>query len=29
MDDEDEAGNKMDQLGDITRFIPIPIGNGN
>ncbi|HEH9641027.1 TPA: hypothetical protein SIC21_002217 [Pasteurella multocida] len=29
MDDEDEGGNKMDQLGDITRFIPIPIGNGD
>ncbi|MFC0912668.1 LPD38 domain-containing protein [Pasteurella multocida] len=27
MDDEDEGGNKMDQIGDITRFIPIPIGN--
>lgn len=29
MDDKDEGGNKMDQLGDITRFIPIPIGNGD
>lgn len=29
MDDEDEGGNKMDQLGDITRFIPIPTGNGD
>ncbi|MFC0790875.1 LPD38 domain-containing protein [Pasteurella multocida] len=29
MDDEDEGGNKMDQLGDIARFIPIPIGNGD
>ena len=28
MDDEDEGGNKMDQLGDITRYIPIPIGDG-
>nr|DAY34742.1 MAG TPA: ParB ddrB-like ParB superfamily domain [Caudoviricetes sp.] len=28
MDDEDEVGNKMDQLGDITRYIPIPIGDG-
>ena len=29
MDDEDEGGNKMDQLGDITRYIPIPIGGGH
>ncbi|HII3745372.1 TPA: LPD38 domain-containing protein [Pasteurella multocida] len=29
MDDEDEGGNKIDQLGDIARFIPIPIGNGD
>ncbi|WP_218637822.1 MuF-C-terminal domain-containing protein, partial [Histophilus somni] len=29
MDEEDETGNKMDQLGDITRFIPIPVGNGD
>ncbi len=29
MDDEDEGGNKMDQLGDITRFIPIPTGNSD
>lgn len=28
MDDEDEGGNKMDQLGDITRYIPIPLGDG-
>lgn len=28
MDDEDEGGNKMDQLGDITRYIPIPLGEG-
>lgn len=28
MDDEDEGGNKMDQLGDITRYIPIPLGGG-
>lgn len=28
MDDEDEGGNKMDQLGDITRFIPLPLGDG-
>lgn len=28
MDDEDEGGNKMDQLGDITRFIPFPLGDG-
>lgn len=28
MDDEDEGGNKMDQLGDITRYIPIPLGVG-
>lgn len=28
MDDEDEGGNKMDQLGDITRYIPLPIGDG-
>lgn len=29
VDDEDEGGNKMDQLGDITRYIPIPIGGGH
>lgn len=29
MDDDDEGGNKMDQLGDITRYIPIPIGGGH
>lgn len=29
MDDEDEGGNKMDQLGDITRYIPLPLGNGH
>lgn len=29
MDDEDEGGNKMDQLGDITRYIPIPLGGGH
>ena len=29
MDDEDEGGNKMDQRGDITRYIPIPIGGGH
>ncbi|WP_155397707.1 LPD38 domain-containing protein [Haemophilus haemolyticus] len=28
VDDEDEGGNKMDQLGDITRYIPIPLGEG-
>ena len=28
MDDEDEGGNKMYQLGDITRYIPIPLGGG-
>ena len=28
MDDDDEGGNKMDQLGDITRYIPLPIGDG-
>lgn len=28
MDDEDEGGNVMDQLGDITRYIPFPIGDG-
>ncbi len=28
MDDEDEGGNKMDQLGYITRYIPIPLGEG-
>ena len=28
MDDEDEGGNKMDQLGDITRYIPILLGYG-
>ena len=28
MDDEDEGGNKIDQLGDITRYIPIPLGEG-
>lgn len=28
MDDEDEGGNVMDQLGDITRYIPLPLGNG-
>ncbi|MCW9710011.1 hypothetical protein L5B71_03785 [Avibacterium sp. 21-586] len=27
-DDEDEGGNKMDQLGDISRYIPIPDGLG-
>ncbi|MFZ7198472.1 LPD38 domain-containing protein [Avibacterium avium] len=27
-DDEDEGGNKMDQLGDISRYIPIPAGLG-
>lgn len=25
---DDEGGNKMDQLGDITRYIPIPLGDG-
>ncbi|OBX05756.1 hypothetical protein QV06_01090 [Gallibacterium genomosp. 3] len=25
--DDDEGGNKMDQLGDITRYIPIPLGD--
>lgn len=29
MDDDDEGGNKMDQLGDITRYIPIPLGGGH
>ena len=29
MDDDDEGGNKMDQLGDITRYIPIPMGGGD
>lgn len=29
MDDDDEGGNKMDQLGDITRYIPIPTGGGD
>ena len=29
MDDDDEGGNKMDQLGDITRYIPIPTGDGD
>ncbi|WP_303013557.1 LPD38 domain-containing protein, partial [Rodentibacter pneumotropicus] len=28
MDEDDEGGNVMDQLGDITRYIPIPIGGG-
>lgn len=28
VDDEDESGNKMDAMGDITRFIPIPLPNG-
>ncbi|MEE6076501.1 LPD38 domain-containing protein, partial [Avibacterium paragallinarum] len=27
-DDEDEGGNKMDQLGDISRYIPVPDGLG-
>lgn len=26
LDDDDEGGNKMDQLGDITRYIPLPLG---
>lgn len=26
LDDEDEGGNKMDQLGDISRYIPLPMG---
>lgn len=28
VDDEDEGGNKMDELGDITRYIPFPLGDG-
>ncbi|MDC2824627.1 hypothetical protein PHA51_01050 [Rodentibacter pneumotropicus] len=28
MDEDDEGGNVMDQLGDITRYIPFPIGLG-
>ncbi|OOH91830.1 hypothetical protein BMT54_01605 [Pasteurellaceae bacterium 15-036681] len=28
MGDDDEGGNVIDQLGDITRYIPIPVGDG-
>nr|WP_272903541.1 LPD38 domain-containing protein [Neisseria lisongii] len=27
MDDDDEGGNKLDQLGDVSRFIPIKVGD--
>jgi hypothetical protein len=26
--DDDEGGNKLDEMGDITRFIPLPVGDG-
>ncbi|PJG83755.1 LPD38 domain-containing protein [Caviibacterium pharyngocola] len=29
MGDDDEGGNTIDQLGDITRYIPIPTGGGD
>lgn len=28
MADDDEGGNQLDQMGDITRFIPLPVGDG-